>query len=212
MWRVSHVAHSIGLFCLLFLVTACSKEEETAKSYEQFTARMVMAVTSAPQRVSKCVTDEGDTLLLTKPAEVSWATVADTAWRAMLYYNAIDEHKAQPIALQRVPVLIPSESTDTIGNDPLEVESVWTSGQRRWLNLRLRVMTATPDQTTAKQLLGATLRWEGTMPLLTLHHRQNGVPQYFSQSVFLSIPLQGVSSTPLMLRVLTAQGWFTGVY
>ena len=48
------------------------------------------------------MTDDGDSLALSKPVELKWASKADSTYRALLYYNKV-EGKAEPVSLSNVP-------------------------------------------------------------------------------------------------------------
>lgn len=102
----------------------------------------------------------------------------------------------------------PADELDDLTADPLTIESAWLSANKRYLNLRLQVKTGESDGNTRLQTLGLLLL-DSTDSEVTLQllHGQNEVPQYYSATVFCSIPTaQYAAGTTIRLRVNTYQG------
>ena len=73
-------------------------------------------------------------------------------------------------------------------------------------------MMGTTEADSLKQVLGCRrdaliTNVDGTRTLrLTFYHDQGGVPEYYSQRVYLSIPIQGVKADSIWFTVNTYDG------
>ncbi len=186
-----------GMVCCAFLAGCSTDSYESGDGkYSYLRADFVELHTAAPGEGDYALTDEGDSVRLSPTAKATWATTQDSLYRALLYYNKVEE-SATPVSVSRVPVLHISatERPDTLQRDPLSVESSWVSANGRYLNLALILKTGQPDESDAKQSVGLALDTSatggGTLRLL-LTHGQNGVPQYYSAKVYVSLPLREV--------------------
>ena len=96
--------------------------------------------------------------------------------------------------------------------DPVRMESMWIGKSKKYLNMGFYVMTGKADVDSLKHVLGCrrdTLitNIDGTRTLrLTFYHDQGGVPEYYSQRVYLSIPIQGIKADSVWLNVNTYEG------
>jgi hypothetical protein len=100
----------------------------------------------------------------------------------------------------------------TYPTDPVKLESAWVSANKRYLNLRLGLMTG-QDGDSTKQSIGLVQRRivahaSGiTTHYLDLSHDQNKVPQYYTTSIFTSIPATQFSAgDTIRLSINTYQG------
>ncbi len=184
--------------CCLF--SACTSEEYESGDGElsYLRADFVMAYADAQKKISSAITDEGETLTLSKSLTPKWAEKADSTYRALLYYNYNKvEGEVEPISI--VSVSVPkvrktSEIKEKIYTDPVTFESAWKSSNNSFLNLGLQIKTGTADGVDNKQVIGMLCdtiiqREDGTKEVaLRLYHHQNSVPEYYSASLYLSIP------------------------
>ena len=206
-----------NLLCLLALVavSACTQDayEKGEGVYSQMTAQLADAHVNSDKRVDYVDTDEGERLVLSKSASASFITKADTTYRVSFYYKIIGD-KAESLAMGRVPVLSLMNPKDVkeMKTDPVRVESMWTGKSKKYLNVSLYLMTGTTDVDSLKQVLGCRrdeliTNADGTRTLrLTFYHDQGGVPEYYSQRMYLSIPIQGVKADSIWLTVNTYEG------
>ena len=185
------------------IMTACATEENPTgdNDYSYLKVEMAMATTGEAKTLRHAVTDGGDSLVFTPPLDCSWATTADSTYRAMVYYSCEDQlPNVRGISAQQVLVLrMPKNKPDTIKTDPLSLESAWIDSRRRFLNLGLYVMTGKNGDADRRQTVGVicdTITGKSGEPQtynLTLLHNQNGVPQNYSARVYASIPITGIS-------------------
>lgn len=203
-----------NVLCLLavIVVSACTQDsyEKGEGAYSQMTAQLADAHVNSDKRVDYVDTDEGEHLVLNRSAAASFITKADTTYRVSFYYKMVDG-KAEPLSLGRVPVVTP-KSIQQMKTDPVRLESMWIGKSKKYLNMGFYVMTGKADVDSLKHVLGCrrdTLitNTDGTRTLrLTFYHDQGGVPEYYSQRVYLSIPIQGIKADSVWLNVNTYEG------
>lgn len=192
------MAKKILLPALLFLLSACTYETYTPGEgkYSNLRADFVETRTNAAGELFCAVTDNGDSLVLSPKRTAKWATTPDSIYRALLYYNVPEKgNEVMPVFITSiiVPKLYKKENVKEPKTDPLKFRSAWMSRGGRYLNLRLAVKTGIKDGLDAKQMIGVmyddvTTDAKGHKHYkLTLLHNQNGVPEYYSTEVFLSI-------------------------
>ncbi len=182
---------------------------DTRLSY--LTAEMVDMHTVAAQQVDYAITDGQQRLTFTTPFACAWAAKPDTIYRALLYYDSRDE-ASKPLSATPAWVLTPMTTEKTYLTDPVKLESAWVAANKCYLNLRLGLMTG-QDGVSTKQTIGLVQRRivahaNGiTTHYLELSHDQNKVPQYYTTSIFTSIPAKLFSAgDTIRLSINTYQG------
>ena len=174
------------------------------------TAQFAEAHVNSDKRVDYVDTDEGEHLMLSQSASARFITKADTTYRVSFYYKMM-EGKAEPLSMGRVTVFSP-QVIKAMKTDPVRMESMWIGRSKKYLNMSFYVMTGTTGDDDVKQTLGCrrdgvTKNADGTQTLrLTLYHDQGGVPEYYSQRVYVSIPIQGIKVDSISLQVNTYDG------
>jgi len=201
----------VALLCL------CSCTQDTYDKgegdYSQMMAELADAHVDAHKYIDYVDTDEGQHLVLSEAVTASFIAKADTTYRVSFYYKMAGE-KAQPITLGNVLVVTPKAIKD-MKTDPVRLESMWIGKSAKYLNMGVYLMTGTTQSSSLKQILGCrrdTLMHnaDGTTTLrLTFYHDQGGVPQYYSQRAYFSIPLTGVAADSVWLSVNTYDGLVT---
>lgn len=210
------------LLCLILCVTAFVGCEQDAydkgdASYSYMRADFVEASVGSDKRIAGVVTDDDAQLQLTTPFSASWIQRADTVYRAVMFYN-LKGQQAEAVNVQRISTLsvrTSQQARSAVMNDPLKLESVWLSGNKKYLNLRVVVMTGQTDDESATQTLGVVgdTIIVGDDNLRTYHlrllHSQGDIPQYYSQRVYFSIPVGRLGVDSLRLSVSTYDGVVT---
>lgn len=177
--------------------------------YSLMRADMVELYTNGKGQVVRVVTDENEELTV-KPFTVKWVQRPDTVYRAYLYYN-IGENEVEPISAGSVSTLIPHR-IEKPKDDPVRFESMWMSTSRRYLNMAIYLMVGETEKLTHKHVIGMhrdTLitNPDGKRALhLQFYHDQGGMPEYYSQRVFLSIPADSLDADTVSLRINTYNG------
>ena len=218
---------SISLFlCLTWVsVTLCSCSSDGYDTgdgkYSYLKSEFVEVHTSSPTVIDRALTDDGMLLHLLPTLTASWAKEGNSNYRALLNYKAnADNTEAksatvEPVSVSQVLLLTakePADITDT-ATDPLGIESAWVSKNGKYINLRLGLKAGQPDQEDTKQTIGLmhidtqTDAQEHQTVTLQLLHNQNGVPEYYTVSTFVSIPLENYDNgTTIVLNINTYQG------
>ena len=217
------------IICSLLTVLNISCTQEAYESgdgkYSYMRADFVDAHTNAEGKLFSVMTDEGDSLLLTVPTERNWAAKADTTFRSLLYYNKV-ESKAELISISSVPAPFIRELSDLeegMKTDPVKFVSSWTSPNRRYLNLELVLMTGTASEEVPLQKIGCVCDSVSTDAdgshhvWLNFYHDQNGVPEYYSSKVYMSImtsrlPVQMKEGDQVSILINTYTGKITRTF
>lgn len=203
--------------CITAVITGCAFSACSNETYDTgdgsmsyLTADFADAATDSEARFQTAKTDNGLLLSLSPSIKAEWATAADSIYRCLLYYNVekgmpttgdaslIGEATARPVSIQRV--LVPQivdgrNAAKPLPTDPLTLETAWTSKNGRYINLGIILKTGTADGKTTAQSIGVAYTGtetnaDGTKRhRLQLIHEQNGVPEYYSTSAYVSIPL-----------------------
>lgn len=204
-------------FCgAISLFSACKNEnyKEGDGRYSYLTADFAEAHTDANKALTYMVNDAGDTLRFTQRRQLKSLNVADTAYRALVYYNR-KVTGAEFINLSLIPVVAPAVDPGAV-SDPLTFKSAWISKNKKYLNIGFAVKTGQGSEEKTTQRVGMVCDSVGVAPnghrvlYLRMTHSQNGVPQYYSVRSYLSIPLQALSTgTIIHLRIRDYQRWIT---
>lgn len=206
---------------------ACSNDayDTGDTKYSYLRADFVEASTDAQSRFVSAVTDDGQRLSFSAPLTASWATVADTTYRALLYYDVSSTPTVAPVAVGRVYVLVPKPQPSNLNpqtsilnsqtkTDPVHFQSAWVSGNKRYANLSLALMTGVADSIDERQSLGLVCDSVevGADGHRTYHyvlaHSQGSVPQYYKTTVYVSIPTKTMTAGDCVrLSLNTYEGW-----
>ncbi|WP_455540359.1 NigD1/NigD2 family lipoprotein [Prevotella fusca] len=199
--RTSWILTMVTAAVSLLIVSACEHDfYETGDSGLSYLhTDFVEARTNTLSAFVSASTDDGIQLTLQPALKEKWATKGDTTYRALLYYNKVENGVTEPVAIRPVAVLPLRLALNkpVVHNDPVGFESAWMSKNGSYLNLGLILKTGKkegkqPVQSVAVVCDSIKLQPSGgRMFYLRLHHHQNGVPEYYSSRVFASIPLAG---------------------
>ena len=201
----------------LLIVSACEHNfYETGDSELSYLhTDFVEAHTNELSAFASATTDDGVQLTLKPAVKELWATKGDTTYRALLYYNKVENGVTSSFAISPVAVLRPRLALDfpTVYTDPVGFESIWMSKNRKYLNLALTLKTGKTEDKKAIQSLAIVcdsikhLSSGERVFYLRLHHHQNGVPEYYSRRIFTSIPLIGFKQNDVIyLNINTYKG------
>ncbi|MCR4917245.1 MAG: hypothetical protein K6A96_15980 [Prevotella sp.] len=202
----------LTLLAFLPLLAACTIDayEKGEGEYSLLTAELVEAYVDNDKHVSHVVTDQGEHLILTSPLTAQWIETPDTMYRALLYYDQVEEGKAEPRSFGWVGVLTPRDSIKGgMKSDPLYTESMWVAKNHKYLNLRLRLLTGSTDDEKARHSIGLMKDASSSTPghaRMVLYHDQGGMPEYYSMVTYASIPLDSIKADTLTIVVKTYNG------
>ena len=162
------------------------------------------------KRADFMVTDEDERLTIRNPFTNKAITTADSTYRFVTYFSK-NGNEADVTGVNKVAVTVPKRIKD-MATDPVQFESMWMSKTRRYLNTCVYIMLGATDDEKAIQTLGCNVDTlmtndNNTRTLrLTLYHDQGGVPQYYSQRTYISIPLQGIDADSVSLTINSYKG------
>lgn len=199
------------LIALSFILSACSNDpyDTGDGSLSHMRADFVEAQTDASANIISIETDDGEHMFLTNAINVSWAERPDTVYRALLYYNKVEDdngtNSAEPLGISQI--LVPhitqyDEWEGDIKTDPVTFESSWTSSNGKYLNLGISIKTGSVDgnydtQTIGLICNGVETNADGSRNVsLSLYHDQNGVPEYYSVETYVSIAVSRLPIEP----------------
>jgi hypothetical protein len=213
MKKIIRLLSAVSLFAF---VTSCEQDlyDKGDSEYSLMRADFVEAFVGNDKQVGYVVTDDDVRLQLTTPYTAQWIQRSDTTYRAVLYYNKVGE-KAEAIALSRVSttqIRKPGEFKSGDKTDPLGMASVWLSGNKKYLNLCLILKTGAVEDDKVTQTLGiigdTIVADEGGRRTyqLRVFHNQGDVPEYYSQRVYFSVPLDALEVDSLQLSINTYKG------
>ena len=205
------------------LLVSCTQDnyDEGEGKYSLMRADFVEAHVGQDKRVDYIVTDDGDSLAAEPRFTTKSIETADTTYRVVLYYNKVKNDAGHIVAeaksMSIVPTLTAHASSQTLHHlspktDPVKFESIWTARNLRYVNVSILLMTGTPDEEDASQSL--SLLNEGThenadgsrTAYYRLSHDQGGVPEYYSQQCYFSVPVRSIKADSLRLILQTYDG------
>ena len=205
---------------LLLLLIAAVAASCTQDAYEKgegelsaMVAEMGDGYTASDKKVTRFVTDDGEQFSVSNPFSSNMMPKADTVYRAIFYYVK-DGENAEVKGLNKVSV-VSLHKIDDVKTDPVRMESVWIGKSKKYLNLSLYLMSGYTTDEKAVHKIGCNRdslyqNADGTKTLrLTFYHDQAGVPEYYSQRIYVSIPIQTIGADSIWLNVNTYDGLFS---
>ena len=145
----------------------------------------------------------------------------DTTYRMMLYYNKEGNNSVDLKSLKRAYVVKSSDkhSSLTLKDDPVKFISAWKAQNSSYINMSLGLMVGNAEDDDAIHKLGLTVDGVETKAdgsntyYLTLHHDQNSIPEYYTQTVYLSVPLKEYDvGDRICIRMNTYSGWIEKIF
>lgn len=179
-------------FCLLFL-GACKEDEYV---YPNVISTFINVTTDTSGTLQDLITDKGETLQILNREGLDGLT-PDSTYRTVSIYepketdtqgNATALLYSCQLIIAVKPVTANKLPDGIAKTDPLDIQSVWKSGN--CLNLILLPMAKEKSHIFHFIEDGITDNEDGSRTLhLTLYHNQNGDYEAFTRKSYLSIPL-----------------------
>ena len=198
---------------LSFLVS-CTQDayEKGEGELSTVVVEMGNGYTASDKKVMRFVTDDGEAFTVSNPFLSSLMPKADTVYRAIFYYVK-NESEAEVKGVNKVTVVSPHQVEQTkMKTDPVKFESIWMGKSKKYLNLSLYLMQGYTTDKEATHKIGCRRdslyqNADGTKTLhLTFFHDQAGVPEYYSQRIYLSIPMPSTGVDTVWMDVNTYDG------
>ena len=201
-----------SLVMLLTFLFSCSNDvyDKGDGDYSLMEAEMADVYVNAKLQADHLLTDEGERLQVTSPFTKSWMKTPDSTYRAVTYFNRT-VGGVELMGVNRVGVAIPKKIND-MKTDPVHFESLWMSRSGRYLNMSFYLLVGSTSDENALHTLGCcndTLvsNADGsTTQHLIFYHDQGGMPEYYSQRTYVSIPLTDIHADSVALTIHTYDG------
>ena len=201
----------LHFFVIAWLISSCTTDsyEKGDGKYSLMQGDFVEAKVNAQRQIVSFSTDDGDEFDLSEPYTDKWIKTADTLYRCMLYYNKVENKKAELVSIGEVPcprILTLAELKKDLRTDPVKFESMWLSKSGKYLNLYLQLKTGVTDDTTAVQQLAFISDTlivnpdQTTIRHITLHHDQNKVPEYYSTKAYVSLLTDSIAADSIRMK------------
>lgn len=189
----------VGLLLLLF-ITSC--ENDPYGSGDGHYSKMTTEFGEAKYDVNGCaykfVTDADEILNFTAPVGTPDSNKVDKSIRSLLYYNLTEEKNlVEPLTINTVLTanVIEKGKLSDLGDDPLKIESVWLSKNKKYLNLSLQIKTSLPEDKKMKHKLGLVFTdFNSETADLFLIHDDGGIPANYSVKCYFSTPVSSIKS------------------
>lgn len=202
---------------IAWLISSCTTDsyEKGDGKYSLMQGDFVEAKVNAQRQIVFFSTDDGDEFDLSEPYTDKWIKTPDTLYRCMIYYNKVENKKAELVSIGEVPcprILTLAELKKDLRTDPVKFESMWLSKSGKYLNLYLQLKTGVTDDTTAIQQLAFISDTlivnpnQTTIRHITLHHDQNKVPEYYSTKAYVSLLTDSIAADSIRISINTYTG------
>lgn len=205
------------------LVVSCTVDpyESGDTSLSYLTAEMVdMHVVG--REVRSIVTDADEQLAVSSSYRLPENMEhRDTTYRMMLYYNKEGNKPIELKSLRRAYVVKTSDkqSSLTLHDDPVKLISAWKAQNSSYINLSLGLMVGNAENEDAIHKLGIVVDSVEAMSdgsktyYLTLHHDQDSIPEYYTQTVYVSVPLKECAvGDRICIKMNTYSGWIEKIF
>lgn len=215
MYRLHTKLTTLLLLMAVCLLSACSQDsyEKGADLEPNEAADFVEAHSNAHKLIDYFLTDKGERINTT-PTAYSWVHTPDTFYRAIIDYyqtgQAITVKSCKQVNIARI---MPADSVKSgVKTDPVKMESVWLSQSLRYLNASIYLKVGSTADNSIKHRLavvsdGTHLHLNGKRTLmLRLYHDQGGMPEYYSERIYFSVPLENVEADSICLSINTYTG------
>lgn len=223
MMKQLYMRNVMAAFAALAALSACHNDSyETGQgAYSLMQADFVEAHTSDSGVVNRVETDDGTVLSLSQPHRASWASVADSVYRALLYYEKTNESYGEAsysvvkvVTLSQVTTLHPKplKQDETMSTDPVKFESMWISANGKYLNIGLYLKSGKAESDTLRHKVGMiheseTASADGKRTVnLRFFHDQGGVPEYYSTRYYVSVPCKEIDADSVVVTINTYNG------
>lgn len=219
------ILRTVTLVVLTGFMTACSHEDyEEGEGSLSYLYADYADITIAGGKVTSIITDDNVQLTLPQNLVVSDQLPPDTMLRRLIHYIMTDKNTAVDIVkLTNVSVLLPHGKDEVVEmkTDPVQLTAVWMAQNKRYINLQLGLMVGNNDDKAQSQLVQVvcdSIHTQGKGAVyLTLYHDQAGMPEYYTQEMHISLPLDKLDDTvtqpdTISITVNTYQGIVTKIF
>ena len=199
-----------------FLLFSCETDsyEKGQGKYSLMLADMGEIVINSEKQAVSFTTDDGDGYTLTSPVTGQWIQTADTTYRAIIYYNKVENGQAEYMGLTTVPTMVPVEHWrfKEQPQDPVGFESAWLAKSKKYINLGLLFKSGYVDDAIGRHLISIAQDTvlvnanQTTTAYYRFLHGQNETPEYFTNRHYVSILLPQDLPDTVCVSIVTYSG------
>ena len=212
-------SHSNLLLIVAFLLmVSCTVDPyETGDTPLSYLKAEMVDMHVVGREVRSIVTDADEQLTVSSSYQLPESIEhSDTTYRMMLYYNKEGNKPIELKSIRQAHVVRPSDrqSSLTLQDDPVKLISAWKAQNGNYLNLSLGLMVGNAENDAAIHKLGLVVNAVEKMSdgsrtfYLTFYHDQDSIPEYYTQTVYLSIPLKDYATgDKICIKMNTYSGW-----
>lgn len=200
-----HILQVGSVLAFLFLFASCSDGEDASDFYPNITTMFATIKSDGAGRLSELVIDDGNIYTISNPQD---GYKRDTCYRAVCGFVA--EGQCATLYHATGAYLLGDSTELTYEPDAINVVSAWLSG--RYINMQLSPFTGGGTQYWG-------FRYDKTTEHTThisLHHRQNGDPLSYTQTVYASLHVDSLKAIPpddtIALHIRTFKGESTWTF
>lgn len=202
------------------LIWGCTTDsyDKGEGEYSMMQADFVEAHVNSSKAIDYVTTDNDERLNLSQPYARSWIKTPDTLYRAVFYYKKT-EQTVEAVSASQVNVAtivrtdtLEKRMKEKVKTDPLTLESMWMSKNKHYLNAGFYIKVGATNDEKAIHRLGVVsdtlmTNADGTKTIhLRLYHDQGGVPAYYSQRSYFSLPIQNLKADSIRFTINTYKG------
>ena len=210
------------IYIVAIMAIFCSCEQDSYDkgegTYSNMTADFVDAHVNSEKKIDYAITDNGDSLVISTPIEVSWTKTADSTYRAILYYNKMANNTAKIMGISQMNQLrvTSRDSIKVMKTDPIGLESSWASNSKRYINFAFTLKVGTVNENSALHRItlvadSITLHKSLNTLHMTLFHDKGDIPEYYTEKYYFSLPVSifnTVVADSVNIRINTSSDGF----
>ncbi len=193
--KVKHIAM---LFALFFVATLLSCSDDDGLSIDghkviDFVSEFGMISTNSRAQVVGFTNDNDEYRAFFEPTDITNAVI-DTTYRALVYYYTSEDFSDYGLyAFVSIPVCPPIDISEVeeVKTDPVWSPEIWVSNNKSYINIGMTVYSYTDSSAHILDIVKSVDESKGNMTTLTLYHDQNDIPEYYSSTIYVSIPIKG---------------------
>ncbi len=198
-----------------FLFGCETESYETGQGkYSLMQADFAELSVNAQKQAFGFITDEGEQYKFSSPASASWINRPDTTYRAIVYYNKVDNMIADVVSMGSMGVISPVEHWrfKEKPQDPLDVESVWLTKNGKYINMGILIKNGRIDDKEGVHTIAlcSDTILENSDRTHTAYYRllhdQGDAPEYYTNRRYLSILIPSDRPDSVRLSVITYSG------
>ena len=213
---LSFIIYHLSFSLVLAALSACETDsyEKGQGKYSLMQTDLGEVTVNGEKQAVAFTTDDGDSYTLTTPARTIWMQTADTTYRAIIYYNKVENGRAESMGFSSVPTVLPKEHWryEDLTQDPIGFESAWLAKNRKYINLGLLFKSGYVDDTMGRHLIGVaqdTILVNANQTRTVYYrflHGQEDTPQYFTNRHYVSILLPTERLDTACVSIVTYTG------